>query len=88
MDLNEVMGTKLNEEGVANVTRGAVLCGIAAANLREILKQADPAMYADYRAVRYPEGEGSDTMETRRDSVRFLFDAARDLLVPHYVPAG
>jgi hypothetical protein len=88
MNLNEVVGTIMDENGIDNVTVGNATCATVSENLRGLLRAFDEPSYAKYREIRYPGGEGTDTLETRRDSVRFLFDASRDLLAPHYKPTG
>lgn len=86
-DLNEVIGTRLNDEGVGALTRGMIICAQVRDNLRDLLQHVDEPGYAKYRKIKYPYGEGSDTNETRVEATRFLFDRARDTLIPHYVPS-
>jgi hypothetical protein len=86
LNLNEVVGTSLNENGVTTVTRGALAMHQVRSILSGLLQQADPAGYAEYRKLKRPAGKGSDTPETRQEAQRFLFDRARDLLVPFYIP--
>ena len=86
MDLNEVVGTVMDENGIDNLVVGNCLCSNVSENLRRLLRQFAPLSYDEYRKVRYPGGEGTDTLETRRESVRFLFDTTRDLLAPYYKP--
>jgi hypothetical protein len=88
MDLNEVIGSLVSENGVASLTRGAVLSAQVREGLRNILKSADPEGYNTYREIKYPQGPGSDTSESRLAATRFIFDRARDLLVQHYVSSG
>lgn len=85
LDLNEVVSSKLTETGAEVVTMGTIACANVRGLLRSLLKVADAEGYAEYRALKYPVGEGSDTPESRRAATRFLFDRTRDLLVPHYV---
>lgn len=85
MDLNEVVATRVTDTGVLNVTRGNVVSAQVREGLRNLLQTADPEGYAEYRAIKYPEGEGSDTPETRLAATRFIFDRARDLLTEHYL---
>jgi len=84
-DLNQVAGDKLTPEGVQPITVGAVICSQAREQFRSLLKVAAPERYEEYRSIKYPAGDGSATQETRVAATRFLFDAARDLLAPHYV---
>ncbi len=84
-DLNEIIGTRLNDDGVGNLTRGMVICAQVRDNLRDLLQHTDEPGYAQYRKIKYPYGEGTDTDETRVAATRFLFDRTRDILVPHYV---
>lgn len=88
MDLNEVVSSKLTGTGVEVVTVGTIACNNVRGLLRSLLKTADAEGYAEYRALKYPAGGGSDTPESRVAATRFLFDRARDLLVPHYVSAS
>jgi len=53
--------------------------------IRNQLKFACPDLYAEYRSIKYPTGEGSDTEETRLKATLFLFDTAREIVAPHYV---
>lgn len=53
--------------------------------IRDQLKMACPDLYADYRKIRYPGGDGTDTDATHAQSVVFLFDKAREIIAPHYV---
>jgi hypothetical protein len=85
LDLTEAVSSRMTEDGVETVTVGSVACANVRCQLRTLLKVADAEGYAEYRAVKYPAGEGSDTPETRLAATRFLFDRARDLLTPHYV---
>ena len=87
MNLNEVVADVITAEGVQPITVGAQVCACVRENLRAFVRAADPDSYAQYRSIKYPEGLGSDTLETRREATRFIFDRARDLLVPHYVPS-
>jgi hypothetical protein len=54
-------------------------------SIRVQFKTHCPDLYADYRKIRYPGGEGTDTPETRAQSVIYLFDMAREIVAPHYV---
>lgn len=85
IDLNQVTGDKLTPDGVQPITVGAVICAQAREQFRSLLKAAAPERYEEYRSIKYPAGNGSATPETRLAATRFLFDAARDLLAPHYV---
>lgn len=85
MNLDEIVHEKLTLEGVTPITQGAVVCATVRENLRNLLKLADPKGYARYKAIKYPNGEGSDTDHSRLAATSFLFDRARDLLLPHYV---
>jgi hypothetical protein len=85
LDLNRVVGDVVNESGVQPITVGMQVCACVRENLRSLIKAADPEGYARYRAIKYPAGEGSDTPESRVEATRYLFDAARDLLAPHYL---
>jgi hypothetical protein len=84
-DLNEIIGTRLNEDGVGTLTRGMIICAQVRDNLRDLLQHVDEPGYAEYRKLKYPFGEGSDTDETRIKATAFLFDRSRDTLLPHYV---
>jgi hypothetical protein len=88
LDLNAVIKTTVTEEGVSAITRGAVVCAQVREGLREIIRAGDPEGYAAYRVMKYPGGEGTDTPATRIAATRFLFERARDILVPHYTPAN
>ncbi len=88
LDLNDVVSSKLTETGVEVVTKGTIACANVREVLRSLLKTADAEGYALYRTTKYPAGAGSDTPESRLAATRFLFDRARDLLVPHYVSAS
>lgn len=88
VDLHEVVGNVIDENGVQPITRGAQVCACVREQLRQIIQAANPKSYMDYRALKYPAGDGSDTPETRVEATRFLFDCARDLLVPHYVSSA
>lgn len=86
MNLDQVVGTVMDENGIDNLLLGNAACSTVAMNLRAMLKAHAPEQYKQYRSIRYPGGEGTDTLESRRESVSFLFDASRDLLVPYYKP--
>ena len=85
MDLNEVVGTRVTDGGVLNVTRGHVVSAQVREGLRNLLQAFDAEGYAEYRAIKYPEGKGSDTPESRVAATRFIFDRARDVLSTHYL---
>lgn len=85
LDLNTIVGDKMTPEGVTPITQGAAICASLRENLRQLLAAADPESYAEYRKIKYPAGEGSDTPESRLEATRFIFDRVRDLLLPHYV---
>jgi len=85
LDLDQVVTDIITDAGVQPITRGAQVCACVRDNLRALIQASDPEGYIRYRALKYPAGEGSDTPETRVEATRFLFDHARDLLVPHYV---
>jgi hypothetical protein len=87
IDLTEVVGSKLTEDGVLAVTHGAAIGLNVRENLRGLLKHTDPDAYAKYRAIKYPDGEDSATRETRLAATRHLFNAVCDLLEPHYISA-
>lgn len=85
-DLNDVVKSKLTEDGVMNVTVGMVLCQKAAYQFREMLKTFAPDKYLEYRKLKYPAGESvPSTHADKVAATRFLFDTARDLLCAHYV---
>jgi hypothetical protein len=85
LDLNRIVGDVLTDKGVQPITVGAQVCACVRDNLRSLVRAADPESYIEYRRIKYPAGEGSDTLETRQEATRYLFNRARDLLVPHYV---
>lgn len=85
LDLNDVIGTRVTQEGVAPVTKGAVISARLRDSLRSLLKLADPEGYEQYRKVRYPSGASSATETTKRESVRYLFARAGELAVQHYL---
>ncbi len=88
-DINEVLETKATDEGVAVVTRGTHICAFVAKNLRDLLKTFAPEKYAEYQAIKYPNGrDGETSLENKREATAFLFDAVRDLLVAHYMPCS
>ena len=87
VDLHAVVSTVLTEDGITNVTQGTVACDHLRTLLSDLLKAADPEGYAEYRKLKHPACNGKGTLEDRRAATRFLFDRARDLLVPHYLPA-
>jgi len=84
-NLTDVVHERITEDGVMPITTGNVVAATVRENLRMLLKRADPEGYEQYRLLRYPNGEGSDTQETRVASMRFLFDRSRDLLTPFYL---
>ena len=85
MKLTDVVSDKVSESGVQPITVGHVVSAQVREGLRAILKQYDEEGYAQYRAIKYPEGEGSDTPETRVAATRFLFDRSRDLMATYYL---
>jgi hypothetical protein len=85
VNLNEVVTNQVSENGVQPITAGAVIFAQVRDGLRSVLKHHDEEGYAQYRAIKYPTGEGSDTAEARLAATRFLFDRVRDILLPHYV---
>ena len=87
LDLNQVVGTQLTEDGVGVLTHGAMSAMNVRENLRNLLKHADRSAYANYREIKYPGGKENATHETRIAATRFLFDSVRDLLEPHYLSA-
>jgi len=88
LDLNEEVTSKLSADGVAVITTGTVLLSQTCERFRSLLKAAAPESYAAYREIKYPGGLTENaTDETRLAATRFLFDATRDLLSPHYVSA-
>jgi len=85
-DLNQIVNDKITDDGIQPITVGAVICAQAREQFRSLLRAAAPERYEEYRSVKYPSGsKESATPETRLAATRFLFDAARDLLAPHYV---
>lgn len=86
IDLDTVLGvTETNDGSVLPITIGSQVCATVRENLRALIQASDPEGYAQYRAIKYPGGDGTDTPETRIEATRFIFDRARDLLVPHYI---
>ena len=85
MNLNEVVTNQVSENGVQPITAGAVIFAQVRDSLRSVLRHHDEEGYGQYRVIKYPSGEGSDTLETRLAASRFLFDRVRDVLLPHYV---
>lgn len=81
---DDVVHTHVDEDGVNDLTAGFVIGSRFREQLRAVLKEFDPKAYADYKAIKYPNGEGSDTAETRKASHRFLFDAVRDATCKRY----
>ncbi len=86
INLDEVVGAVVSDDGVTNITQGTVACDHVRTLLSSILRAADPVGYTEYRKIKRPAGAGSSTLETRREATRFLFDRVRDLLVPYYLP--
>lgn len=85
MKLTDVVSDKITESGIQPITVGHVLSAQVRDGLRAILREYDEEGYAQYRATKYPTGEGSDTPETRLAATRFLFDRTRDLMTTHYL---
>jgi len=88
LNLNDVVGSHLDANGVTSITKGAVVGAMLRDQLRGFLKAAAPEKHAAYKAIKYPSGEGSDTPETRRAAVAFVFDTVRDMVLAHYVPTN
>lgn len=86
VNLDEVVGSVLSDDGVTNITAGTLACDKVRTLLSSILRVVDPVGYTKYRKIKHPAGDGSATLETRKEATSFLFERAKDLLVPHYLP--
>jgi hypothetical protein len=82
LDLNEIVTDELTEDGVAPITKGALLFASLRENLKAVLKAVSPEKYAEYKAVKFPGGVA--TAESRRAAAGFLLDATKEILLPHY----
>lgn len=88
LDLGQEVNTKLDESGVTAITKGTVVLSQLCVQFRALLKAAAPKRYDAYREIKYPGGLTENaTAETKLAATRYLFDAVRDLLSPHYVSA-
>jgi len=85
VDLNQKVSEKMTPSGLKTITTGAVVCAQVRQGLRAVLKNHDAEGYDQYRAIKYPTGPKSDTPESRLAACRFLFERARDILLPHYI---
>jgi hypothetical protein len=88
LNLDEMAGSRVDENGVEVILVGAVINARLRHELRNLLKAADLEGYSLYRDLKYDPESGETSHERGVESTRFLFDRVRDLLSPYYVPSG
>lgn len=88
LDLDEMAGSRVDENGVEVILVGSVINAKIRHELRSLLKVADLEGYSLYRDLKYDPETGETSQERGVESTRFLFDRVRDLLSPYYMPSG